>query len=91
MLSAYFTPLEFETFQLYWVCIGRPELKFTPLEFETPFGNQKRYLSKVKIYSVGVWNQKIDEKEKAKEAVKIYSVGVWNNTVGAVAADVAIG
>ena len=51
-----FTPLEFET---GLTDIPRPfydRLKFTPLEFETaPLRLEAIYL-RVKIYSVGVWN-----------------------------------
>ena len=35
-------------------------------------------IQSVKIYSVGVWNNKFVEGTKTDLKVKIYSVGVWN-------------
>ena len=52
-----FTPLEFET--MFWECfeLAKIELEFTPLEFETTdFLNPEYMQQRIRIYSVGVWN-----------------------------------
>ena len=81
-----FTPLEFETVRLSAKKIPSFGLKFTPLEFETLLVANAFYKIDIKIYSVGVWNQKDFILEAMTTIIKIYSVGVWNAFIDAMAA-----
>ena len=51
-----FTPLEFETWLNSCFSFKQLILEFTPLEFETDFGEDVNIMGKIRIYSVGVWN-----------------------------------
>ena len=63
------------------------KLEFTPLEFETGvdigvLGEQVE----IRIYSVGVWNQRAGKISELNRQIRIYSVGVWNIGAAATAA-----
>ena len=53
-------------------------LEFTPLEFETCNVCSIIYDTKIRIYSVGVWNYRKTLRHHSLENIRIYSVGVWN-------------
>ena len=61
------------------------QLEFTPLEFETWTAyEQKPPRSKIRIYSVGVWNYKLDENNINKQELEFtpleFETIKWQNS-----------
>ena len=59
------------------------KLEFTPLEFETKYLMNLANFGKIRIYSVGVWNEREKKAYIQDFQIRIYSVGVWNQETGA--------